>query len=327
MAKIIHKSDEPSLCRHPLMHIPVLLGEILDFLKDRKISIFFDGTLGMGGHAKEILQQHPEIEKYIGCDQDEEALEMAKKALTPFHKKVEFIHGNYSHMSEFLKERGISCIDGALFDVGVSSLQIDMGPRGFSFMKEGPLDMRMDRRADLTAEEVVNEYPEKKLGEIFRDLGEEPKWRQAARAIVNARQKKRIRTTAELANVVKAVVRGKKHLHPATLVFQALRIYVNDELHAMEKGVRSAIHALCPGGVMGVVSFHRLEDRIVKTLFKEASTERTRDEVLQKQGAILKLLTKKPLVPTLQEMKSNPRSRSSKLRFAEKKLLSEEEET
>lgn len=288
------------------MHIPVLLKEILAFFAQQKISVFFDGTLGLAGHAEAILTAHPEIELYLGCDQDKEALELAKKKLAPWKDKVEFIHGNFSHIAEYLKKKKIPCVDGCLFDVGMSSFQIETEARGFSFMKEGPLDMRMDQTLPLTAAEVINKYSEKKLGEIFRDLGEEPRWRAAAKAVVQARSKKRIHTTTELAGILKEAVKGKKHLHPATLVFQALRIYVNDELNVLQKGVKSAIESLCPQGVIGVISFHRLEDRIVKNIFKENAS------------STLTLLTKKPLIPSNQEVKANPRSRSAKLRMAKK---------
>ncbi len=287
-------------------HKPVLQKEILEFLQDTKIEVFVDGTLGMGGHAKGILKAHPEITTYIGLDQDEEMVMTAKKELTEFQDKVRFVHGNFAHIEEHLDEQGISFIDGALLDIGLSSPQIDVGARGFSFSKEGPLDMRMDRENRLTAEEVVNKFPEKKLGEIFRDLGEEPRWRAAAKAIIQAREKKRIKTTLDLVNILKTVVRGKKHLHPATLVFQALRIYVNDELKALQRGVTGAIGRLRDKGLIGVISFHRLEDRIVKQIFKGDKR--------------IKALTKKPVVPTSSEVRDNPRSRSSKLRFARREV-------
>lgn len=201
-------------------------------------------------------------------------------------------------------------------------MQLDRGEKGFSFSKEGPLDMRMDPTLALTAEEIVNKWSEKDLGELFRECGEAPNWRTAAKAIVEARKKKRIRTTTELAGILTAVLGtgGKKRLHPATLVFQALRICVNQELEKIEEGLKKAIDWLAPGGRIGVISFHSLEDRIVKNVFREASSppggvsKRERAEARPP----LCLLTKKPLTPKELEIRKNPRSRSAKVRFAEK---------
>ncbi len=198
-------------------------------------------------------------------------------------------------------------------------MQFDKGYKGFSFSKEGPLDMRMDPTAELTAKEVVNSWPEAELATIFRDFGEEPRWRRAAKAVVDARRKKKIETTTELAKVIsealKTPLKGK--WHPATLVFQALRMCVNRELDTIAEGVSKAIHMLSQGGKLGVISFHSLEDRIVKNIFKQASA---RPKKYDKAAPLpfLKLLTKKPIAPTLQEIRLNPRSRSAKLRFAEK---------
>ncbi|MGC1878985.1 MAG: 16S rRNA (cytosine(1402)-N(4))-methyltransferase RsmH [Rhabdochlamydiaceae bacterium] len=197
-------------------------------------------------------------------------------------------------------------------------MQLDKGYKGFSFSKEGPLDMRMDPTADLTAKEIVNHWPENELGNLFRELGEEPRWKRAAKAIVDARRKKPIQTTVQLAEVIsselKSPLRGK--WHPATLIFQALRMCVNRELDAIAEGVSKAIHLLSKGGRIGVMSFHSLEDRIVKNIFRESSSP-------PKKGShgplpILRLLRKKPMAPLFTEVKKNPRSRSAKLRFAEK---------
>jgi len=200
-------------------------------------------------------------------------------------------------------------------------MQLDEEERGFSFLREGPLDMRMDPSTGVTAKEIVNKWSEKDLGNLFREYGEEKRWRQAAKAIVEARRKKTIETTLELAEILsEAIGRGKKKLHPATLVFQALRISVNKELESIEKGVKEAINILSPGGRIGVLSFHRLEDRIVKNLFRAASRP-FKQIVGMKETHILpmlKLLTKKPLIPTFQESRANRRSRSAKLRVAER---------
>lgn len=200
-------------------------------------------------------------------------------------------------------------------------MQLDEEERGFSFLREGPLDMRMDPSTGVTAKEIVNKWSEKDLGNLFREYGEEKRWRQAAKAIVEARRKKTIETTLELAEILsEAIGRSKKKLHPATLVFQALRISVNKELESVEKGVKEAINILAPGGRIGVLSFHRLEDRIVKNLFRAASRP-FKQIVGMKETHILpmlKLLTKKPLIPTFQESRANRRSRSAKLRVAER---------
>lgn len=195
-------------------------------------------------------------------------------------------------------------------------MQFDKGYKGFSFSKDGPLDMRMDPESKLTAKEIVNKYSEKELGEIFRDLGEDRQWRRAAQVIVEARRKKPLETTKQLADILIAALgfKGKKRLHPATLIFQALRMAVNHELEAIQTGLAKAVSFLSKGGRMGVISFHSLEDRIVKNLFKMASFRKKGDA----SEAVLKTLTKKPLVPALAEIRHNPRARSAKMRFAEK---------
>ncbi len=283
-------------------HKPVLMREVLDVFEGKEIRYFFDGTLGAGGHARAILEAHPEIERYYGCDRDPKALSIAAKNLESWREKVELIRGPYGDADKYLKKAG--CIDGFLIDIGVSSMQLDERERGFSFQGDAPLDMRMDPDGDLTAAEIVNRYPEAELARIFFEYGEERRSRQVAKAIAAARKKKKIRTTAELVEVVKPVAtRGR--LHPATLVFQALRIVVNDELGELDRGLNAGIAALCPGGRIAAISFHSLEDRIVKNRFRD-DKER------------LKILTKKPIGPSAEEMRANPRSRSAKLRAAEK---------
>ena len=289
-------------------HISVMLEEFLTFFSECKIDKFFEGTVGAGGHAFHLLTAHPEIHKYIGCDRDPVALAIAGDLLSAWKEDVELVHDDYRHLDKILDERGVKDVDGFFFDLGVSSMQFDLAEKGFSFSKEGPLDMRMDQRMPLTAEEIINRWPEKKLAEIFRDYGEEPRWRRAAHAIVEARRKQKIKTTTALASViVQTLGRSKKTLHPATLIFQALRIAVNEELEALKEGLLKAIERLSSGGRIGVISFHRLEDRIVKEFFKSAEREKR-----------CRLLTKKPLVPTSQEIRRNPRARSAKMRFAEK---------
>lgn len=292
-------------------HASVLLAEVVEAFEGVELKTFFDGTLGAGGHAEAILLAHPEIERYLACDRDPRAHEIAKKVLAPWGEKVELIRGSYSELNRFLKERKVESIDGYLIDIGVSSMQIDEAERGFSFRFEGPLDMRMDPASELTAETIVNEYPERELDRIFWEYGEERQSRRAAEAIVKARKKRRIETTAELIEIVKPVLRWGK-IHPATLIFQALRIAVNDELGELKRGLDAAIQKLAPGGRIAVISFHSLEDRIAKHRLKELEYKKRSGE------GILKILTKKPICPSVEEAKRNPRSRSAKLRVAEK---------
>jgi 16S rRNA (cytosine1402-N4)-methyltransferase len=291
------------------LHIPVLMDEILSFLEPLQMTYFMDGTVGFAGHAEAILTAHPEIEEYLAIDQDIEALNASKKRLAPFGDKVTFYHGPFS---EFANAKAKGLFNGILLDLGVSSWQLDQPERGFSFTKEGPLDMRMNREGLLTAEEVVNTFSEKKLGEIIKEYGEEPRWRRAAQAIVEARQKGRIETTTQLSEALARALtwggnRGKK-IHPHTLVFQALRIYVNQELELLKQVLPRAVESLAPGGRLCVISFHSLEDRIVKHTLRSLYVEHRE----------IKILTKKPVEAQIQEVRSNPRARSAKLRVIEK---------
>lgn len=276
------------------------MREVLEVFAGKQLRIFFDGTLGAGGHARAILEAHPEIERYIGCDRDPRAHELAGANLAPWREKVEFVRGSYAEQVAEVA----GCIDGFLIDIGVSSMQLDERERGFSFMGDAPLDMRMDPESRLTAAEIVNRYSEVELARIIFEYGEERRSRQVAKAIVEARRKKRIQTTGELVEIIKpAATKGR--LHFATLTFQALRIVVNDELGQLERGLKAAMGKMCSGGRIAVISFHSLEDRIVKNVLRDA-----RDQV--------KVLTKKPIGPSEEEAKANARSRSSKLRAAEK---------
>ena len=308
--------------KEDVSHIPVLLEEVLESFKDLKLNIFFDATVGAGGHAKEILKQHPEIKIYIGVDQDKCALKKAEENLKNYGEKVRLVNDNFEHLDIILKKLEISRVDGFLFDLGVSSMQLDVEERGFSIKKIGPLDMRMDISKKLTAEEVVNTYSAKDLEKIFKDYGEEKRAKIIAKAIANRREKKRIATTRELSDVVEKVVRKKRKIHPATLVFQALRIYVNDELRVLKKALDKAIDRLNTNGRIAVISFHSLEDRIVKYFFKkESKKEHVNIYKTQKKRVVekLKVLTKKPIKPSLEEIRKNPRARSAKMRVAEKK--------
>ncbi len=288
-------------------HTPVLQAEVIEAFRGVHTPIFFDGTVGAGGHAAALLAEHPEIERYLACDRDAHAHAEAKVRLEPYGKKVEFIRGSYSQLPRFLKERKLTSIQGFLIDIGLSSMQLDTPERGFSFRFEGPLDMRMDDTASMTAEELVNRSSERELETMFREFGEEPRARQAAQAIVYARRKKKILTTQDLCKALESTLKRRGKLHPATLVFQALRIAVNDELGELSRGLDAAIDCLAPKGRLAVIAFHSLEDRIVKQRLRRASDEEQ-----------LRLIAKKPVMPNQKERRENPRARSAKLRVAEK---------
>ncbi|MDB6081048.1 MAG: rsmH [Chlamydiia bacterium] len=281
-------------------HISVMQEECCSFFREKQLLTFVDGTLGAAGHSSAILQEHPEMTLLIGIDQDPLALTMAKERLKNDLNRVRFVHGNFENLKKYIDHP----VDGILLDLGVSSMQLNIDERGFSFMRDGPLDMRMNTEGDLTAEDIVNSWREEELATIFRDLGEERKWRQVAKAICQARRKTRITTTLQLAEIISSVIPRYGKLHPATLVFQGLRLAVNRELEVLKKVLPEAIDLLAPGGRLGVISFHSLEDRIVKECFRHHPD--------------IAILTKKPLVPSREECRKNPRSRSAKVRFCEK---------
>jgi 16S rRNA (cytosine1402-N4)-methyltransferase len=289
-------------------HFPVLLKEFLHFFEKDSISIFFDGTVGAAGHAAALLEAHPEIDIYIGCDRDKAALKIANENLKPWMKKVRLIHENYANIGDILDEMNIEKVDGIFLDIGVSSMQLDTEERGFSFRFDAPLDMRMDKSKGITAREVVNKLSEKELYNIFKEYGEERRARAAAKKIVNDRKRKKINTTFDLLEVLQPVLGRRKRIHPATKVFQALRIYVNDELGALKKALSCAADRLQEDKKIGVISFHSLEDRIVKHMFREDKN--------------LEVLTKKPV--TAGDDENNPRARSAKMRFARRQKADNE---
>ncbi|MBS4164380.1 Ribosomal RNA small subunit methyltransferase H [Candidatus Protochlamydia amoebophila] len=306
-------------------HRSVLLEEVIEAFQTVQLKVFIDGTLGAGGHAEAILEHHPEIELYLGIDQDSNALNIANKRLEKWKQKILLKQGNFSQFDIFLKEIGFSSMDGLLVDLGVSSMQLDQPERGFSFSKDGPLDMRMNPEGKLTAADIVNTWSEHDLGKIFRDYGEEKKWRLAARTIVQARQVKQILTTTDLANLLKPVFawNPKKGINPLTLIFQALRICVNRELDVLEQLVSKTFDYLKPGGRVAVISFHSLEDRIVKNELRLAASDKWETTGLgsglfRDKKPVAKLVNRKPICPHEKEIKENPRSRSAKFRIAEK---------
>ncbi|TXI42794.1 MAG: 16S rRNA (cytosine(1402)-N(4))-methyltransferase RsmH [Nitrosomonas sp.] len=306
-------------------HISVLLAEVIEAFEGLTISSFVDGTLGAGGHASAILKAHPEIVSFIGIDQDPTAHKIASARLEPWKEKTHFVHSNFSHLNTIFSDLRLTSCEGILLDLGVSSMQLDTAERGFSINNPGPLDMRMNPEGLLTAEEIVNDWSERDLARIFRDYGEEKRWRNAARVIVKARKEKPIKTTQELVDLLYPVLkdpRSAKSIHPLTLVFQALRIAVNEELQVLEKTLKLAVDVISPGGRLAVISFHSLEDRIAKQFFSYLASDKESTKgiagVFKDKKPILKIVTRKPVVPSDGENAMNPRARSAKLRVVEK---------
>jgi len=305
-------------------HIPIMISEFLNAHKESHIKTFVDGTLGLGGHAHAILSAHPEIETFIGIDEDPIALRKAADNLKEFKPKLKLLHGNFRDMDNLIKPLNMTHVDGIFLDIGVSSMQMDNAERGMSFMREGPLDMRRDNSSPkgFTADTIVNSWSEKELQHIFRDYGEEPRWRNAAKTLVEARKSKPIKTTTELVEILRPVLRSKRKINPMTLVFQALRIAVNDELGALGEILPKAIEMLNQDGILGVISFHSLEDRLVKQIFRLSASKRGFDEelphIILPEAPTVQLITKKPLTAAHDETRRNPRSRSAKMRFIKK---------
>ena len=303
------------------VHVPVLLEEVLRLLQPQRGGLFLDATVGLGGHARAILDATGRAGHLLGIDRDAETLNMAAQRLAPFRGHYQLVQANFSEVREIAAQKGMEHFQGILADLGVSSLQLDSPERGFSFQKEGPLDMRMDRGLDLTAAEVVNHYPERDLANLIFGYGEERHSRRIAREIVKARP---LRSTKALADVIAKAVhsRGYRRIHPATRTFQALRIFVNEELTQIPRFIEAAADLLASGGRIAIISFHSLEDRVVKECFRKLSRNcACPPEILLCQCGNrrwLKLVTKKPVVPSQAEMERNPRSRSAKLRVAEK---------
>lgn len=306
-------------------HIPVMLDECLEGLNIKADGIYVDGTVGGAGHSIEIVKRLSENGRLICVDKDEDALKAAGERLAPFGDRVTFIHDDYKNLVAELDSIGVGKVDGILLDLGVSSYQLDNAERGFSYMKDAPLDMRMDRSQRISAYEVVNGYSESELARILFDYGEEKLARQIARNIVRARAEKPIETTLELAKIVEDTYPAKtrwKFGHPAKRTFQAIRIEVNDELSSLGEAVTQMTRRLEKGGRMAVITFHSLEDRIVKSAFKELSLACTcpPDFPVCVCGKVqeVELVNKKPIVASEGELEKNSRSQSAKLRVIEK---------
>ena len=300
-------------------HIPVLVREIVEFLRPEPGKRYLDGTLGGGGHAEAILDHSSPTGLLLGLDRDDEAIAAARERLSRFKDNVFIRQESFAAAKDILAEMNWHRVDGVILDLGISSHQLDVAARGFSFQSSARLDMRMDRRQSLTAFEIVNEFPAGQITKILYDYGEEPSARRIAAAIAEERKKKNIESTVELAEIVQRI-KGRRpggH-HPATRTFQALRIAVNDELGSLQRFLENGFDLLQPGGRMAIVSFHSLEDRLVKTAFRRWSRSclcppRTlRCECGWSQK--VKLLTKRPVVPSSEETQANPRARSAKLR-------------
>lgn len=307
-----------------LEHVPVLLDEVLRLLAGPDVRTVVDATLGGGGHAEALLERTPGITLMVGLDRDEEAVRRAARRLARFGDRVRAVKAHFVDMGEVLDAMGVGQVDAVLMDLGVSSFQLEDGARGFSFQKDGPLDMRMDKASRVTASDVVNGYSEQTLTSIFREYGEEPAAKKIARAIVRERAMAPITSTLQLAGVVESAAprHGKQGIHPATRVFQAIRIAVNGELDMLNGAVKTAVDRLNPGGRLAVISFHSLEDRIVKNAFADMAGRCVCPPGLPVcvcgRRKMVKILTKKPVRPGEAEVAGNPRARSSRLRAVEK---------
>jgi 16S rRNA (cytosine1402-N4)-methyltransferase len=313
----------------PAEHIPVLLAETLAGLALKPGAICVDGTLGGGGHAEAMLEVTAPTGRLLGLDADPAAIERCRERLARFDKRALLSQSSFRDLARLAAELGITAVDAVLLDLGISSYQLSEAERGFSFLADGPLDMRMDPTTALTAGEIVNEWPQAALADLIYRYGEEPRSRRIAAAIIRARP---LGATGELAEVVSRALGGKRgqRTHPATQVFQALRIAVNDELGALEKVLPQTVDLLTVGGRLAIITFHSLEDRIVKQFIQretrdcicdlDARTRRIIGEAACTCGhrAALRAVTKKPIVPAEDEIKFNPRSRSAKLRIAER---------
>jgi len=288
-----------------IVHLPVMVREVVEMLNIRPGGTYVDATVGLGGHAEEILKLLGSEGKFFGMDRDDEALIMARQRLG--NHRVVLKKGAFSGLKGVMMSLGVHEVDGILFDFGVSMMQFKDPERGFSFSTGEPLDMRMDRSQEMTAEEIVNDYPQTELEKILREYGEERFARKIARTIIAARTRTRIRTCSELAGIVRAVSGGGGRHHPATRTFQALRIAVNDEIREIDLGLKSSVGLLRSGGRLCAISYHSLEDRLVKHMIRDSARE-----------GVLRAITKKPLTPSREEVMNNPSARSAKMRCAER---------
>ena len=311
--------------RSNIEHLPVMVKEALEYLNCRQDGIYIDGTLGSGGHSLEILKCSSPNGRLIGIDWDEDAITVAKNRLNHFQDRITIIYDNFKNLGDIVRNLKVHEVDGILLDLGVSSIQLENEDRGFSFRLEGPIDMRMDKSSRLKAFDLVNSLSIPELEQILWDYGEERFGKRIAISIADYRKRKPISTTVELADIVSAAIPSRfrpKRIHPATKAFQAIRIAVNDEFRNLETAIQVGIDLLRKGGRFCVISFHSLEDRIVKQSFR--LLERGcicppgMPECNCQKESEAKVLTKKPVLPSEDEIRENPRSRSAKLRVAER---------
>ena len=307
------------------VHKSVLLKETIDGLKIKPDGIYVDGTLGGGGHASEVARRLSDKGSIIGIDQDAAAIEAAGVRLKDFGEKVTIVRSNYCDMKSQLGKLGIDKVDGIVLDLGVSSYQLDTAERGFSYREDAPLDMRMDRRQKMTARDIVNDYEERELYRVIRDYGEDKFAKNIAKHIVAARQKAPIETTGQLTEIIRASIPmkfQKKSGHPAKRTFQAIRIELNQELEVLKNSLDAMIDLLNPGGRLCIITFHSLEDRIVKSAFRKNENPCTcpSDFPVCVCGKISKgsIITRKPILPSKEEMEENSRAKSAKLRIFER---------
>lgn len=304
-------------------HISVLLNETIDSLNIKPEGIYVDCTLGGGGHSTEILKRLSPQGRLIGIDQDNDALKAASEKLKEY-KNVTYVHNNFYNIDDILEELNINEVDGIMMDLGVSSYQLDEASRGFSYMSEAPLDMRMDRSKSFSAYDVINSYSEQELFKVIIEYGEDSFARNIARSIVKKRKDKPIETTKELVEIIDKAIpnKFKKNGHPAKKTFQAIRIEVNKELDILDKAINDSVNRLKKGGRLSIITFHSLEDRIVKNKFKQLQNPCTCPPdfpvCVCGKKPVINIITRKPVEPTEEEKKENSRSKSAKLRVCEK---------
>lgn len=300
---------------HGYKHVPVLVEEVVQYLRPQSDGVYVDATVGEGGHAEALLRASAPGGRLIGIDRDAEVLGVARQRLAPFGSRVSIVHGHAAELRSILDTLHVPQVNGVLLDLGVSSYQLETAERGFSFAREGPLDMRMDRTVEQTAARLINTLGESELVDLIRRYGEERWARRIARAIVRARRRAPLQTTQDLAVVITQVIppgARPPRIHPATRTFQALRIAVNQELARLEDSLKGAVACLSPEGRLCVIAYHSLEDRIVKRTFQVSATSP------EETPPPARLLTRKPITCTLAERRANPRARSAKLRVLEK---------
>jgi 16S rRNA (cytosine1402-N4)-methyltransferase len=300
-------------------HAPVMVREVLEYIITDRSGVYVDATLGGGGHAEAIWKCLNPMARLIGIDRDEDAVSYCRFKNSPSSDRIQFLQGEFASMSALAASAGIDRVDGVLFDLGVSSRQIDAPERGFSYQQDGPLDLRMDRRKPLTAQDVILAHSEKELADLFFRFGEEKNSRRIARAVVAAREKAPLMTTLDLAETIRRITPARWQVKTLSRIFQALRIEVNDELGQLQAGLDSAASILKKGGRIVVITYHSLEDRLVKRFMKGPDVQIPLPLMPDQTESPFRILTKKVVTPSQDEIRANPRARSAKLRAAERR--------